>query len=810
MKIIPIPLSFGLTDTIYETKMGFKTADVNSAVLQFTSDSDPIGCVATLSMKNETDNSNRFSLVLEQMDVSANPFSYTLGNEIGSSGVWIGDITLKKNLVTVCSQKFRFAIGESLQTSILDVLIQAKSVDEMMVAIQGDVTEHLGKSDASVKQITSYVNGVVAKLLATDNTRTLQERDRVLAELARETDYQSWVEAVQTLIDTAVIDARVQAIIDVYQSTYAQSLFSLGQQLAETNVLSAEAVAKADAMASGSPKGVYTTLAALRTAYPTGTTGAYLVTADGKWYYWNGTAWTAGGVYQSTGLAVDGVMVDNLNAEAKNGLIEYTRAISQSDFEVFPAHFSYLTGQVNGVNTKYVQFGSPYTTYNWFKLKGSITTFIAAYSDSILPPYIVLCGNATECLVLEMSTGKIYHCTTTTSVLKTTIAVAEQIVRYDTLKIENANGVITVHVLNGAVYDLIATIDLTTIDVTFNAEYGLGFMGNASYRGEPWVYDLRQYVKNYDFLTDTDISSLQSDISTLNIFKTTTETTLADIQTDIINLGGSSKFVDLVLFMGQSNMAGRGTSAQAPTVPTGHGFEFKSISDPTKLYDIVEPFGYAENVVGSVNDGTSKTGSMVSAFANAYYSLTKVPIVGVSASQGNTGIDLWSYANNGWFIPIHERLDNAVTWLNANGYTIRHKFIVWCQGETDGDNAMTKADYIAKFKLFAGYWTGLGIEKIFIVRIGNNRDNATLYDVVIDAQTELGKTYDKCVLVSTRLANMAVEGLMKDQFHYTQTGYNIVGEDAGKNMAFYVNNLKEPIMYDSEYSNLYYSTKLGS
>ena len=188
MKIIPIPLSFGLTDTIYETKMGFKTADVNSAVLQFTSDSDPVGCVATLSMKNETDNSNRFSLVLEQMDVKTNPFSYTLGDEIGSSGVWIGEITLKKDLVTVCSQEFRFAIGESLQTSIMDVLIQAKSVDEMMVAIQGDVTEHLGKSDESVKQITAYVNGVVSKLLATDNTRTLQERDRVLAELARETD----------------------------------------------------------------------------------------------------------------------------------------------------------------------------------------------------------------------------------------------------------------------------------------------------------------------------------------------------------------------------------------------------------------------------------------------------------------------------------------------------------------------------------------------------------------------------------------------------------------------------------------------
>jgi lysophospholipase L1-like esterase len=53
----------------------------------------------------------------------------------------------------------------------------------------------------------------------------------------------------------------------------------------------------------GSPKGTYATLSALQTAYPSGTTGIYLVTAGGKWYYWNGSAWTAGGIYQSTGIA---------------------------------------------------------------------------------------------------------------------------------------------------------------------------------------------------------------------------------------------------------------------------------------------------------------------------------------------------------------------------------------------------------------------------------------------------------------------------------------------------------------------------
>ena len=53
--------------------------------------------------------------------------------------------------------------------------------------------------------------------------------------------------------------------------------------------------------------------------------------------------------------------------------------------------------------------------------------------------------------------------------------------------------------------------------------------------------------------------------------------------------GGSSKTVDLIIFMGQSNMAGRGVAAEAPVVPEGHGYEFRAISDPTRLYPLAEP-----------------------------------------------------------------------------------------------------------------------------------------------------------------------------------------------------------------------------
>lgn len=83
--------------------------------------------------------------------------------------------------------------------------------------------------------------------------------------------------------------------------------------------------AEVQALVSGSPKDVYATLAALEAAIPTGDTNIYLVIADGNWYYWDGSAWTAGGTYQSTGIAdgsitpvklsflpVQGVESDNL------------------------------------------------------------------------------------------------------------------------------------------------------------------------------------------------------------------------------------------------------------------------------------------------------------------------------------------------------------------------------------------------------------------------------------------------------------------------------------------------------------------
>ncbi len=44
---------------------------------------------------------------------------------------------------------------------------------------------------------------------------------------------------------------------------------------------------------------------------------------------------------------------------------------------------------------------------------------------------------------------------------------------------------------------------------------------------------------------------------------------------------------------------------------------------------------------------------------------------------------------------------------------------------------------------------------------------------------ELVGEHSNIILVSDQFKTFAQRGLMKDEFHYTQRGYNIVGEEAG-------------------------------
>lgn len=255
--------------------------------------------------------------------------------------------------------------------------------------------------------------------------------------------------------------------------------------------------------------------------------------------------------------------------------------------------------------------------------------------------------------------------------------------------------------------------------------------------------------------------------------------------------------VDLFLFMGQSNMAGRGVVNEtwpenAPEVPEGWAYEYRSVSAPGQLYPLVEPFGERENRVDGINDVFTggvyaKTGSMVSAFCKTYYERMQIPIVGVSASKGGSHIRQWQIDSPERYLEdALQRYRAAGDFLDKEGYTVRHRYLVWCQGESDGDKGTPGEEYKALFTALLKEFAGL-IEACFLIQTGdcNIAGEEERYREIQKVQSELcdGKYI---ILVSEAFRNMQRRGLMKDAFHYYQQGYNECGKEAGENAAKYV------------------------
>lgn len=261
----------------------------------------------------------------------------------------------------------------------------------------------------------------------------------------------------------------------------------------------------------------------------------------------------------------------------------------------------------------------------------------------------------------------------------------------------------------------------------------------------------------------------------------------------------SEKTIDLFLFMGQSNMAGRGITNDvwtegAPAILPGAGCEFRAISDPLKLYEISEPFGRWENTDEGIDDGVMKTGSMVTSFTNAYYKNNgNIPIVGISASKGGSVIEQW-IPESVFLKDSIRRLQSGKNYLEQNDFSIRHQYMLWCQGESDGDMQTDKETYLSRLKSMWLCMKEQGIEKLFLVCIGNCNIEGSYdrYHAVRAWQMEFADKNEDVIIVANVFEDMRERGLMKDAFHYYQQGYNECGEIAGRNVAYYVNTGKKP------------------
>lgn len=114
---------------------------------------------------------------------------------------------------------------------------------------------------------------------------------------------------INNKLDEMVEDGTFGEILNHYLEIY-QNLLNVekNERVLQDNNLQLQI----NGLANGSP------LTATSTSEMTDTSRIYVNTSNGHWYYYNGTTWTDGGVYQSTGIADNSIVWNDFSSELKD------------------------------------------------------------------------------------------------------------------------------------------------------------------------------------------------------------------------------------------------------------------------------------------------------------------------------------------------------------------------------------------------------------------------------------------------------------------------------------------------------------
>lgn len=274
-----------------------------------------------------------------------------------------------------------------------------------------------------------------------------------------------------------------------------------------------------------------------------------------------------------------------------------------------------------------------------------------------------------------------------------------------------------------------------------------------------------------------------------------------------------NKLVDIVVFAGESNMIGKDqfNLNKIESIPNS-GFEMRFNSD-------MKAVG-----VKYLKNSTTLQSSLIPAFANSYYNNTGVPIIAIQTAVSDSKIDSWQMGDNNYKNAI-TKMKSAISYVknHPDNFKLRNVYFVWYQGESDRPDLEYEENLTKLFKNTKKD----GVDQNFVIRIGhlyrvtgNSNDRLqkqkfNRYTNMIKLQTEFTRKNDLAVMVSTKAALLSLEkkpsvaadssfnrisDMMIDQVHFSQLALNIIGSEAGKNVATYVNTGKEPMIRDVEYA----------
>lgn len=191
-------------------------------------------------------------------------------------------------------------------------------------------------------------------------------------------------EEINNKLDNLVTDGTLTNLIANYVNPY----------ISEQNSKIITIENKVNSVASGSPAGVYDTLSALQSANPDHSK-TYVVTEDGKWYYYNTTTsnWSAGGVYQATQISNNSIsekMLNNFLINKTNNLynklnlpklveLNYTNGYINDSGNI-SANYNYCYSDIFNMSNEYLSIviDNPNNySFSYYILKYDNNTFVS-------------------------------------------------------------------------------------------------------------------------------------------------------------------------------------------------------------------------------------------------------------------------------------------------------------------------------------------------------------------------------------------------------------------------------------------------
>lgn len=247
--------------------------------------------------------------------------------------------------------------------------------------------------------------------------------------------------------------------------------------------------------------------------------------------------------------------------------------------------------------------------------------------------------------------------------------------------------------------------------------------------------------------------------------------------------------LDVFIVIGDSNAVGQGVSGTAPTVQTGTVLQYSAAG---AISDANDPTLSAVDAAQNAN-----TGSCWPAFGNAYYRATrrKVGLVlcGVSGSTQTAAAD---FGSGNWdstgtlFTAAVNAYTAAVAAFTAAGYSVSLRGVIPNLGANDAKqinaSVIVVGDYQTALTNHLARWRStLSIPQlpIYLVRTGANLLEIDAgYAAVRAAQDTVvaADLYSRFCFISTY--DFVARSMMSSGAHYTQPGYNELGEISAANI----------------------------